>query len=242
MSASLVLILTLFVTIVRSGDEVDSNYLRCCEEVLQSHPDCTCIVGRINPVSTLSSEVRKIRVKDINFKVDPPITFQVGKNLTLPTHASFGNMMKSWLKGRNPEHFHIYSAPNAVTYRSEQENLMGKMYNPPHPGEMLSELMKGMTITELATHLNVTRNTLSNFINGKAALSIAMAEKLAIAFPCTTPLMWMQWQTQYDLWQLEHNHPEKVAEAVKGVTPNVLKIPSVQDLPLTDDYPRKEFY
>lgn len=132
---------------------------------------------------------------------------------------------------------------------------MGKMYNPPHPGEMLSELASGITITDLATHLNISRNTLSNFISGKSALSIAMAEKLAVAFPCTTPLMWMQWQTQYDLWQLEHNHPEKVAEAIKGVTPNVLKIPTASKpcnsgssmlvrvpLQLTDDYPRKEFY
>lgn len=78
---------------------------------------------------------------------------------------------------------------------------MGNMYNPPHPGEMLSELGSGMTVAELATHLNITRDTLIDLINGKAAISIIMAEKLAIAFPCTTPKMWMQWQTQYDLWQ-----------------------------------------
>lgn len=107
-----------FITIVNEGDGVDKNYLRCCEEVLQAHPDCTCIVGRVKPMSTPSSEIRKIRAEDIDFRSNPPITFQVGENLILPTQATPQNLMKNWLKGRNPEHFHIYSAPNAVIYRS----------------------------------------------------------------------------------------------------------------------------
>lgn len=114
-----------FVTVVYNNDEVDDNYLKCCEEVLQAHPDCTCIVGRVKPMSTPrplvleTSEIKKIRAEDINFKADPPITFQVGKDFILPIRVSLQNLMKKWLKGRNPEHFHIYSTPNAVIYRSE---------------------------------------------------------------------------------------------------------------------------
>lgn len=121
---------------------------------------------------------------------------------------------------------------------------MGTMFNPPHPGEMLSELASGITVADLAINLNVTRDDLIDLINGKAAISIVMAEKLAVAFPCTTPKTWMEWQTNYDLWQLEHNNPEKVAEAIKGVTPSVRKAPTQHKIPikLTDDYPQKEFY
>ena len=114
-----------FVTIINKGDEVDKNYLRCCEEVLQAHPDCTCIVGRVKPVSTPrplvleASGIKKARVKDVNFKSDPPITFQIGENLILPTRVLPQNMMKNWLKGRNPECLHLYLTPNAVIYRSE---------------------------------------------------------------------------------------------------------------------------
>lgn len=120
---------------------------------------------------------------------------------------------------------------------------MSTMYNPPHPGEMLSELSSGITVAELATQLNVIRDTLIDLINGKVAINVAMAEKLAVAFPCTTPQMWMQWQIQYDLWQFEHNNPEKLAETLKGVTP-VPRVPNIRKIPveLTDDYPRKEFY
>lgn len=110
---------------------------------------------------------------------------------------------------------------------------------------MLSELGSGIAVAELATQLNVIRDTLIDLINGKAAISIAMAEKLAIAFPCTTPKMWLIWQNDYDLWQFEHNNPTELAEAVKGVTPSVPRVPAAaRKIPVepTDDYPRKEFY
>lgn len=94
------------------------------------------------------------------------------------------------------------------------------MYNPPHPGEMLTEFMGDMTVTQLAAELNVTRPALSKIVNGKASVSPSMAEKLAVAFPCTTPKMWLIWQTNYDLWQIEHDH-KKFAEIIRNVTPNV---------------------
>ena len=99
---------------------------------------------------------------------------------------------------------------------------MKKMYNPPHPGEMLTEFMGDMTVTQLAANLNVTRPALSKIVNCKASISPVMAEKLAVAFPCTTPDTWLIWQNRYDLWQLEHDK-KKLAGIIRNVTPDVLK-------------------
>ena len=45
-----------------------------------------------------------------------------------------------------------------------------QMFNPAHPGEILKELViesLGITITDAAEHLGVSRKTLSKILNGK---------------------------------------------------------------------------
>lgn len=109
------------------------------------------------------------------------------------------------------------------------------MYNPPHLGEMLTEFMDGkITVTQLAADLNITRTALSKIINGRTAISTAMAEKLAIAFPFTTPQMWLNWQNIYDLWQIEHD-PKKFTAITKNVTPDVLNRAKSDDSSTDDD-------
>ena len=109
------------------------------------------------------------------------------------------------------------------------------MYNPPHPGEMLKEFMSdSITVTQLAADLNITRTALSKIINGRTAISTAMAEKLAIAFPFTTPKMWLIWQNDYDLWQIEHD-PKKFAAITKNVTPDVLNRANPDDKSTDDE-------
>jgi addiction module HigA family antidote len=76
------------------------------------------------------------------------------------------------------------------------------MYNPPHPGEVLRELYiepLGLSITEVARALGVSRNTLSEIVNGSRNISPEMALRLSIAFD-TSPDGWMDMQSQYDLW------------------------------------------
>jgi len=76
------------------------------------------------------------------------------------------------------------------------------MYNPPHPGEVLRELCLkplGLTITEAAAALGVSRKTLSAILNGRAGISPEMALRLAMAFD-TTAESWLNQQTHYDLW------------------------------------------
>ena len=52
---------------------------------------------------------------------------------------------------------------------------MGRMYNPPHPGEMLREDILpalGLSVTEAANQLGVTRVALSRVLNARAAVII----------------------------------------------------------------------
>ena len=59
------------------------------------------------------------------------------------------------------------------------------MHNPPHPGEVLKELCLeplGLTVTEAAKGLGVSRKTLSTILNGKSGISPEMAVRLSIAF------------------------------------------------------------
>jgi addiction module HigA family antidote len=79
-----------------------------------------------------------------------------------------------------------------------------KMHNPPHPGEVLRELCLkplGLTVTQAARALDVSRKTLSGIVNGHAGISPEMAVRLSLAFG-TTAESWMNQQTQYDLWHI----------------------------------------
>ncbi|MCU1322429.1 MAG: putative counterpart of the neighbouring HigB-like protein [Acidobacteriaceae bacterium] len=84
-----------------------------------------------------------------------------------------------------------------------------RMYNPAHPGEVLREFMGDMTVSDLAGHLGVTRVTLSRLINGNSGVSAEMALRLSEAFR-TSPELWLNMQTQYDLWQASQARKEKV--------------------------------
>jgi addiction module HigA family antidote len=82
-----------------------------------------------------------------------------------------------------------------------------KMHNPPHPGEILRDLCLeplGITVTEAADALGVSRKTLSAILNGRAGISPEMAVRLSIAFS-TSAESWLKQQTQYDLWLAEQN-------------------------------------
>ena len=80
-----------------------------------------------------------------------------------------------------------------------------RMHNPPHPGEIIRELCVeplGLTVTEAADALKVTRKTFSTLLNGRAGISPEMALRLYRVFG-RTPEGWMRLQSQYDLWKAE---------------------------------------
>lgn len=86
------------------------------------------------------------------------------------------------------------------------ERLM-TMKNPPHPGgvvwrECIEPL--GLTITQAAEALGVTRNTLSELVNGKRGISPEMAVRLSKVFGGSEE-GWLVQQAQYDLAQVRRN-------------------------------------
>ena len=80
-----------------------------------------------------------------------------------------------------------------------------RMHNPPHPGEILKQLCLeplGVSVTETAQALGISRKTLSAILNGRAGISPEMAVRLSMAFG-TSAESWLNHQTQYDLWHAE---------------------------------------
>lgn len=85
-----------------------------------------------------------------------------------------------------------------------------RMYNPPHPGEILHDLWLEpleLSITRAAEALGVSRKTLSEIVNGRAAISPEMAVRLEMAFGKSAE-SWLAHQAAYDLWQIEQHKEE----------------------------------
>ena len=77
------------------------------------------------------------------------------------------------------------------------------MFDPPHPGEILKEdylIPLGLTITEMANSLGVSRKNLSEIINEKTGISAEMSIRLSKALN-TSPELWMGMQKEYELFQ-----------------------------------------
>jgi addiction module HigA family antidote len=83
---------------------------------------------------------------------------------------------------------------------------------PTHPGEVLLEdVIKplGITITEAAQDLGISRKTLSELVHGKCGLSPEMAVRIAKATN-TSPESWLAMQTKLDLWNAIQDEPKDV--------------------------------
>lgn len=78
-----------------------------------------------------------------------------------------------------------------------------EMFNPPHPGEIIREdCLKplGLSVTGAAKWLGVSRQSLSELLNGRAGVSAEMAIRLEKA-GWSTAETWLGAQSAYDLWQ-----------------------------------------
>ena len=83
---------------------------------------------------------------------------------------------------------------------------MSNMYNPPHPGETLRDDIlpaPGLTVTDAAAQLGVTRAALSRVLNGRAAISPEMALRLERWLGVDhggRASVWLAMQSASDLW------------------------------------------
>lgn len=84
------------------------------------------------------------------------------------------------------------------------------MYDPPHPGEILRDMYLaplGLKVTNAAEWFGISRQSLSELLNGHNGLSPEMAIRLSKAFPNTTVRFWLGLQLQYDAWRAEQRAP-----------------------------------
>ena len=86
---------------------------------------------------------------------------------------------------------------------------MRNMNRPPaHPGRILKNLYLsplGVTNTQLAETLGVSRKAVSTIVNEHKSVTPEMALRLSRAFPNTSPEFWLNRQRTYDLWQAANN-------------------------------------
>ncbi|MDR1461980.1 MAG: HigA family addiction module antidote protein [Azoarcus sp.] len=88
------------------------------------------------------------------------------------------------------------------------------MMNPPHPGELLREDViaeLGLSVTEAAERLGMSRVAFSRVLNGKAAVSPDLAIRLERA-GVSTARAWLAMQANYDLAQAR-KHPQPLVRA-----------------------------
>ncbi len=96
---------------------------------------------------------------------------------------------------------------------------MGRMHNSPHPGETLRKDVLpalGLTVTEAAAQLGVTRAALSRVLNGRAGISPDMAlriEKWLGAENGGRADLWLAEQASHDLLQARKAFKSKVRRA-----------------------------
>ena len=97
---------------------------------------------------------------------------------------------------------------------------MSRMHNPPHPGETLREDILpalGLTVTDAAAQLGVTRAALSRVVNERAAISPEMALRIEQWLGVEKggrADVWLAEQASFALWQTRQHFKPKVAPVV----------------------------
>lgn len=86
------------------------------------------------------------------------------------------------------------------------------MHSPSHPGEVLNSMYlepMGVSITQAAEVLGVSRKHVSAIVNGSASVTPDMAARLAAVFGPDIAF-WINLQAQYDLWEVSQKPTPKL--------------------------------
>jgi antitoxin HigA-1 len=100
---------------------------------------------------------------------------------------------------------------------------MATKLSPIHPGEVLAEEFmapRGLTANQLALDLHVPANRLSEVIRGRRSISADTALRLARYF-CTTPALWLNLQSSYDLECAKNDVGAKIEREVRRGTRSI---------------------
>ena len=96
--------------------------------------------------------------------------------------------------------------------------MSGKIRRPPvHPGQVLLELFMqplGLSRTKLAEALAVDPGRINRIVTGKSSITADTALRLARYFG-TTPQVWMNLQSKYDLEVLKEKKAMEIEERVQ---------------------------
>jgi addiction module HigA family antidote len=93
-----------------------------------------------------------------------------------------------------------------------------RMKKPPHPGRIVrQECIEplGLTVTEAAQRLGVTRQALNNVVNEKSGISPEMSIRLSKAFG-SSPAVWLGLQMEYDLAEAEKDAGKIKVQRITG--------------------------
>jgi addiction module HigA family antidote len=101
---------------------------------------------------------------------------------------------------------------------------MTQMHNPPHPGESLRDDVLpalGLSVTDAAAQLGVTRAAFSRVLNARAAISPEVALQLQRWLGVEhggSASVWLGMQTAYDLWQAQKSEKPALARSSPSST------------------------
>jgi antitoxin HigA-1 len=94
-------------------------------------------------------------------------------------------------------------------------------YRPTHPGEFIKEDILnefGLTQTQLATALGVSRQTITQLVHQKRGITSDMALRLG-QFTQTSPELWLNLQLAVDLWEARHSPKARQIRRIQPFLP-----------------------
>jgi addiction module HigA family antidote len=91
------------------------------------------------------------------------------------------------------------------------------MKNPAHPGELIGETLEelGVSISEAARGLGITRQQLHNVISGRSGITAEMAVRLEKALGSTADT-WLRMQMNYELAQIRERAASIKVKRIKA--------------------------
>ncbi|MEO5362021.1 MAG: HigA family addiction module antitoxin [Magnetococcus sp. DMHC-8] len=117
----------------------------------------------------------------------------------------------------------LFNVPDPFIGEKPVEALLRRTRQPAHPGGILRrQYMEplGLTVTQLANLVGVTRATMSRIANERGAIEPYMALRLAQVFN-TSPRLWMNLQINHDLWKAKQ---DPVWESIQPLTASPLLV------------------